>query len=1068
MIDKDKALELAERLLNILSPEGGDSALLVFQRKLLEHIYKELLADVPLVFNGLFARMQYFHDNNDIPAELVRRLNTLRILCNKAAHEELSDIPAGAVSAGAKSIYELLRCVCPDLSYPPLEDVVKDAPELPRQSHSKKHSFHCVLKSWQYYMSGGRISGLEINAINEDDEEVSILLRDDKKNAGKARFSALSPSLWPYANLHCLQLSEVAGKANFYVDNPRTIIVLEPDFLIDASSIAECMDNNGSFPELYVLNRLFGEPSSERMLLGRMVNSIFDELIHHPDLDYLSLFKRGLAQMPIPMVALGQSCAMDIYREIESGHLEAVKAFCADVPDEDLLLEPSFLCPTYGLQGRLDLLFKKNDKYSIVELKSGKAHPNDVWPSQLYQVVAYNMIIRSAYGSGRLGSSSIFYSACADKPLRNVANMPLLEQNLLHCRNRIVGIMRLLSEEPRRFFDWLEKQDEKPYSVFSAETLQRFKRLKNGIRDFENEWFCEQVKRVIREIWYVKTGAAKSETQYGHNALWRQTPAEKNGKIIGKLAIEDYDQRDIKLSFREEPGISDFRQGDIVVLYEEHKQVDKQEIIRGVITNLDKDNLCLRIRGGIKRRFNPESSWALEHDVLESFLYGPLSALTTFLESDTAKRELLLGIREPQVDAAESSEDEKESVLARMKAARELFIVQGPPGTGKTSGLIGNYIERFYKESDKTMMVLSFTNRAVDEICLCLQKRDVAFIRTGNSQHIEDDLLENLIKDKRYQEIDCLLRENRIFIATVQSANAWFRDLTRLTGIDEIIVDEASQILESSILGLLTMAPKTILIGDQNQLPAISAQGALDYHFESETLQDLEYGSINQSLMERLFRLYVKKDWQTHLEMLTIHYRMHFKIAELLSHYYDNRLKPALKKQYLPLEQGLLPAEIDTRLLWLECPPSPHDYYDPLQAQAIVKLVSLYREAGLVNDPQTDLGIVAPFRVMIHALREEIEDISIDTVERYQGSERDSIILCFPLSNSMGMRSLQSLSADGKVDRKLNVALSRAKDRLIVIANSTLCKASVHFAKLYENIRLNGRIMDIKEFIDKE
>jgi len=68
----------------------------------------------------------------------------------------------------------------------------------------------------------------------------------------------------------------------------------------------------------------------------------------------------------------------------------------------------------------------------------------------------------------------------------------------------------------------------------------------------------------------------------------------------------------------------------------------------------------------------------------------------------------------------------------------------------------------------------------------------------------------------------------------------------------------------------------------------------------------------------------------------------------------------------------------------------------------------------------------------------------------------------------MGMRSLQSLSADGKVDRKLNVALSRAKDRLIVIANSTLCKASVHFAKLYENIRLNGRIMDIKEFIDKE
>ncbi len=164
----------------------------------------------------------------------------------------------------------------------------------------------------------------------------------------------------------------------------------------------------------------------------------------------------------------------------------------------------------------------------------------------------------------------------------------------------------------------------------------------------------------------------------------------------------------------------------------------------------------------------------------------------------------------------------------------------------------------------------------------------------------------------------------------------------------------------------------------------------------------------------------------------------------------------------------MLPEEIDTRLLWVECPPSPHDYYDPLQTKAIVKLVDLYRKAGLVNDLQKDLGIVAPYRLMIHALRQEIKDISIDTVERYQGSERDSIILCFPIRNTMGLRSLQSLSSDGRVDRKLNVALSRARNRLIVIANSSLCKASVHFTKLYDNIRQNGRILSIHDFLDKE
>jgi DNA replication ATP-dependent helicase Dna2 len=102
---------------------------------------------------------------------------------------------------------------------------------------------------------------------------------------------------------------------------------------------------------------------------------------------------------------------------------------------------------------------------------------------------------------------------------------------------------------------------------------------------------------------------------------------------------------------------------------------------------------------------------------------------------------------------------------------------------------------------------------------------------------------------------------------------------------------------------------------------------------------------------------------------------------------------------------------------------------------------------------------------MIHALSKEIDEVSIDTVERYQGSERDTIILSFPLQNTNGIRSLQALSADGKIDRKLNVALSRAKNRLIVIGNSSICAASAHLAHLYENIRLSGRIIDIHEII---
>lgn len=1063
MIDSNKAMELADKLAQILSPEAGENALLIFQRKLLEQIYKELLMDVPVVFNGLFARMQYFHDNYETPPDLVRQLNVLRVMANKAAHDEIANIPAGAVNSGAKSIYELLKFLCPDLEHPLLDDVAKKAGDFPRQAHSTKQSFHCIVKAWKYHMVAGQIAGLEIDAINEDNEELCILLRDDNKNPKKAKISKLGPSLWAYANLNCLELSEVAGKQNYFIDNPRTMIVLEPDFLIDASALAECMDAESSSPELFVLNRLFGDISSDRMLLGKMVNSIFDDLIESPDLEYLELFKRGISGISIPMVALGSDSAMDIYREIQAGHLEIVKAFCAEVPTEDLLLEPSFLCPAYGLQGRLDLLYQKNGKYSIVELKSGRAHPTDVWPSQMYQVVGYNMIIRNAYGAAKLGSSSILYSSNSEKPLRNVANMPLLEQNLLHCRNRVVGIMRLISENPRRFFDWLATQKHQDYSSFSGESLLRFKRLLESIRKFEYEWFCEQVKRVVREIWCVKTGSADIDSGLGHNALWRQSAGEKTGKIISNLQITGYDQREITLSYNCDPGISDFRTGDIVVLYQEQIRVDKQEIIRGVIAAMDMEHLILRIRGGVKRKPNPKATWVVEHDVLESFLYGPLNSLTTFLEADPTKRDLCLGIKKPSTNACESFENEKEAIQERMKAAKDLFIVQGPPGTGKTSGLIGSYVEQMYRNTSKKLMILSFTNRAVDEICLCLKQRGVPFIRTGNSQAIHEELLDNIIMEKRFQEIDQLLRDNRIFVATVQSANSWFRDMGRLSKIDEMIVDEASQILESSILGLMTVTKKTLLIGDQNQLPAISVQSSLDYRFASAELQDLEYGSINQSLMERLFRLYTKRNWTEHLEMLTQHYRMHFKISSLIARYYENRLQPALKEQYLPLIPSGLPSHIDTRLLWIECPPSAQDFFDPLMVDAVKLIVGYYRSAGLINEPHKDLGIVAPYRVMIHALKQEIAEISIDTVERYQGSERDTIILCFPLRHTLGLRNLQAISADGKVDRKLNVALSRARSRLIVLANSRICAASAHFAKLYETIRLNGRIIDINE-----
>ncbi|MDD4310438.1 MAG: AAA domain-containing protein [Candidatus Cloacimonetes bacterium] len=84
----------------------------------------------------------------------------------------------------------------------------------------------------------------------------------------------------------------------------------------------------------------------------------------------------------------------------------------------------------------------------------------------------------------------------------------------------------------------------------------------------------------------------------------------------------------------------------------------------------------------------------------------------------------------------------------------------------------------------------------------------------------------------------------------------------------------------------------------------------------------------------------------------------------------------------------------------------------------------------------------------------------MDTVERFQGSERETIILCLPLRFAGNLKQIESLSDDGSVDRKLNVALSRAKQRIIILGNLSLCRASEHYRRIIQDIENHGIIVD--------
>ena len=232
-----------------------------------------------------------------------------------------------------------------------------------------------------------------------------------------------------------------------------------------------------------------------------------------------------------------------------------------------------------------------------------------------------------------------------------------------------------------------------------------------------------------------------------------------------------------------------------------------------------------------------------------------------------------------------------------------------------------------------------------------------------------------------------------------------------------------------------------------------------------EDLKAIGMTNRRNSLFERLYFQCQENNWDWAYDMLTHQGRMHQDISSFPNKYfYDGQLK-SLPPQYqagmwqeAPLKlhpaQGANDLEkrlASERFIFI---PSQVDETNTStktnvhEAQIIGQLVDsyaqLYRENGLEFTAAT-LGVITPYRAQISQIRSVLEGyeddydkISVDTVERYQGGARDIILISLCLNVHFQLEGLVSLSDDGKVDRKLNVALTRARKHLVVIGNQQI------------------------------
>jgi hypothetical protein len=623
----------------------------------------------------------------------------------------------------------------------------------------------------------------------------------------------------------------------------------------------------------------------------------------------------------------------------------------------------------------------------------------------------------------------------------------------------------------------------------------------------EQAYFYTLYRFTVKELYTSKSGDVDSESRTGMAALWLSTLDEKceAGEILYDLRIRENHAADDKEPYiwlevkdsspsdnpssedgEEEAVLPNFRNGDAVVLYDRtmpDANVTNRLIFKGNIEQITDRTVRIRLRAAQRNLsvFPADALYAIEHDGMDTTFRSMFQGLSAFLDANPERRALLLGQRQPQYEASLDTEiqaaatDDHLRMALKADAARDYFLLVGPPGTGKTSRSLRGMVERLHGRPDQHLLLMAYTNRAVDEICQAVSRiqPEVDFIRIGSElscdarfrNHLLEKVLEPCPTRAAVRE---RIQRCRLFIGTV-AALSGRGELFKLKHFDAAIIDEATQILEPQLLGLLCQRcpdgrdaiAKFILIGDHKQLPAVVQQSAEQTEIHDEALRAIGLTNLKDSLFERLYRgLQQRPDDLTTrhaLDMLCLQGRMHPGVADFPNRaFYFGRLQPlGLAHQ---LERIDTPVQfIATQADETSVTGKTNRMEADLVARYAVKVVEEY---GKAFDPAHTLGIITPYRSQIALIRkalaatgvEALNEVSVDTVERYQGSERDVIFYSFCVNRPFQLRFLPNLTEEQGVliDRKLNVALTRARKRMILFGVAEILAQNPIYRALLE------------------
>ena len=945
-------------------------------------------------------------------------------------------------------------------------------------------------------------------------EEEPVKVNYNKPGVNE-EFKDTVEELWRYAQLNLLDVT--VDDNGVYTPS---FIVLEPDYLLDISSLAECYKDYGSHPANYFLSRLVPIENARPLLLGNIANLFLDEWIYagEKEPDYTECMKKAFRQYPIELAACEElrnpqkekEFAQDCRMHFEHIRETVQKTFLQpgyNLDKNDAVLEPSYICEALGIQGRLD--YMQRDMSSFIEMKSGKAdeyamqgrlEPKE---NNRVQMLLYMAVLEYSMGQERRSMHPyllytrypLLYPARASwaqvRRIINLRNCIVASEYGVQLHNHPSFTQRLLAQINPSVLNQKGLQG-RFWEQYLKPSISRFGERMELLTPLERTYFYTLYNFITKELYTSKSGDVNCESRTGASALWLSTLDEKRdaGEILYDLTIVENHASQAHKAFiilsipqYEETFLPNFRNGDVVVLYERNNGMDNvtnKMVFKGNIESITDNELRIRLRAAQQNPlvFPENSRYAVEHDTMDTTFRSMYLGLSSFMDANPERRELLLGQRPPRFDMAYEDRitrttDDFERVALKAEAACDYFLLVGPPGTGKTSRALRRMVEHFYACPSTQVLLLAYTNRAVDEICRSLSAilPQVDYIRVGSElscdARFRKHLLENVLAEcNNRREVNIRMADCRIYVGTVASI-ASKPELFKLKHFDVAIVDEATQILEPQLLGILCARfkdgrngiGKFILIGDHKQLPAVVLQSNEQSEVHDEGLRRIGLYNLKDSLFERLYRFHLQEEHCRAVDMLCRQGRMHPGVAS-----FPNREFYAGKLEALGLPHQLenvaapvrfIPSERDTESV----SGKTNRNEARIVAQLAADVYHLYKETFEVN---RTLGVITPYRSQIALIRKEIQalgisalnEISVDTVERYQGSERDVIIYSFCVNYLYQLKFLPNLTEENGVwiDRKLNVALTRARRQLYITGVPDILSHNLIYRRLIQAI----------------